>query len=82
MYYNFLVDIPENIGKISYNKRGNTTYVEYTYERVYHPEKKYNTAKRTTIGKVSNEDSSKMYPNPTFEKYFPEVAVEQLFISD
>lgn len=77
MYYNFLVDIPKNIGKISYNKRGNTTYVEYTYERVYHPEKKYNTAKRTTIGKVSNEDSSKMYPNPTFEKYFPEVALPE-----
>ena len=45
MYYNFLVKIPENTGKISYNKRGATTYVEYTYERVYHPEKKYN--KRT-----------------------------------
>ena len=29
MYYNFLVDIPENIGKISYNKRGNTTYVNF-----------------------------------------------------
>lgn len=77
MYYNFLVDIPVNTGKISYNKRGKTTYVEYTYDRVYHPEKKYNTAKRTTIGKISEEDSSKMYPNPTFERYFPDVVLPE-----
>ena len=77
MYYNFLVKIPENTGKISYNKRGATTYVEYTYERVYHPEKKYNTAKRTTIGKVCENDQTMMYPNPTFEKYFPEVALPE-----
>ncbi|WP_268885815.1 hypothetical protein [Blautia liquoris] len=35
MYYDFAVKIPENTGKISKNKRGNTTYIEYTYDRVY-----------------------------------------------
>ena len=39
MYYNFLVKIPENTGKISKNKRGNTTYIEFTYGRKYNPDK-------------------------------------------
>lgn len=77
MYYNFLVKIPENTGKISYNKRKNATYVEYTYDRVYNPEKKYNIAKRTTIGKVSEEDDTVMYPNPSFEKFFPDVLLPE-----
>ena len=77
MYYDFSVKIPENTGKISKNKHGNTTYIEYTYDRVYHSEKKYNVPKRTTIGKMSEEDSSLMYPNPNFEKYFPEVVLPE-----
>lgn len=35
MYFDFLVKIPENTGKISLNKRGGTTYIEYTYGRRY-----------------------------------------------
>lgn len=73
MYYNFLVKTPENTGKISKNKRGNTTYIEYTYGRKYNPKKQYNVPQRTTIGKLSDEDSTMMYPNPNFEKFFPEV---------
>lgn len=72
MYYKFLVKIPENTRKITYNKRGETTYVEYEYDRIYYPEKKYNAPKRTSIGKRSNDDPTMMYPNPTFLKYFPE----------
>lgn len=77
MYYNFLVKIPENTGKISKNKRGNTTYIEYTYGRKYNPYKKYNVPQRTTIGKMSSSDDTKMYPNPNFEKYFPDVALPE-----
>lgn len=39
MYFDFLVKIPENTGKISLNRRNGTTYVEYTYGRRYVPEK-------------------------------------------
>ena len=46
MYYNYLVNIPKNTSKISRNKRGKTTYIEYTYAREYLPEKKYNVARR------------------------------------
>lgn len=73
MYYDFLVKIPENTGKISKNKRGNTTHIEYTYGRKYNPEKQYNAPQQTTIGKLSDKDSTTMYPNPNFEKFFPEV---------
>lgn len=77
MYFDFLVKIPENTGKISLNKRGGTTYVEYTYGRRYVPEKKYNVPKRTTIGKMNPSDLSTMYPNPNFLKYFPEVELPE-----
>ena len=49
MYFDFLVKIPENTGKISLNRRNGTTYVEYTYGRRYVPEKKYNVPQRTMI---------------------------------
>ena len=75
MYYDFLIKIPEQTGKISRNKRGDTTYIEYTYDRKYVPEKKYNVPMRTTIGKLSNDDPTMMYPNPNFEKYFPDIVL-------
>jgi len=75
MYYDFLVKIPENTGRISKNRRGNCTYIEYTYGRKYNPEKRYNIPMRTTIGKQAADDEQMMYPNPNFEKFFPEVVL-------
>ena len=77
MYFDFLVKIPENTGKISLNRRNGTTYVEYTYGRRYVPEKKYNVPQRTTIGKMEPSDPKLMYPNPNFLKYFPEVELPE-----
>ncbi|SCW61933.1 hypothetical protein SAMN02910400_01593 [Lachnospiraceae bacterium C10] len=68
MYYDFLVKIPYESGKISKNRRRKTTYIEYTYGRKYIPEKKYNIPQRTTIGKMADSDESMMYPNPNYEK--------------
>lgn len=73
MYFDFLIKIPENTGRITVNRRGDTAYMEYTYARTYNPEKKYNVPKRTTIGKQSSTDPTMMYPNPNFIKYFPDV---------
>ncbi|NLB42841.1 MAG: transposase, partial [Clostridiales bacterium] len=56
MYYDFLVKIPENTGRITVKRRGDTTYIECTYARKYIPRKKYNVPKRTTIGKQSKAD--------------------------
>lgn len=77
MYFDFLVKIPEGTGKISLNKRAGTTYVEYTYGRRYIPEKRYNVPQRTTIGKMSQDDQTMMYPNPNFVKYFPEAELPE-----
>jgi len=73
MYFDFLVKIPENTGRITENKRGDTTYIEYTYNREYIPEKKYCRSRRTTIGKQSKADKAMMQPNQNFLKFFPEV---------
>ena len=75
MYYDFLVKIPENTGKITVNRRGETTYIEYTYARHYNAEKKYNVPQRTTIGKQSRVDPAMMQPNQNFVKFFPEVSL-------
>ena len=77
MYFDFLVKIPEDTGKISLNKRKDVTYVEYTYGRRYIPEKRYNVPQRTTIGKQYPSDPAMMYPNPNFVKYFPEVELPE-----
>ena len=77
MYFDFRVKIPEDTGKISLNKRKDTTYVEYTYNRKYIPEKRYNVPQRTTIGKVDPSDSTMMFPNPNFVKYFPEIELPE-----
>ena len=73
MYLDYLVDIPEVKGKITFRSKGNARYVYYECNRNYDPAKKYTTVKRVTIGKVSDDDESKMRPNENFKKYFPEV---------
>lgn len=77
MYLNFTVEIPKEKGKIVTNKVKNTTYICYEFGRVYHPEKKYNTPKRTTIGKMCSDDPGRMYPNQNYLKYFPDAELPE-----
>lgn len=72
MYYDFRVPIPDVKGKIYPQEKKGVIYIQYEYARIYNPDKKYNTPKRTTIGKVCEDDSSQMYPNPNYLKFFPE----------
>ena len=73
MYLGYLVDVPDKKGKITFRQKGNAKYVYYEYDRVYDPERKYTIVKRSTIGKLSEEDPDKMRPNENFRKFFPEV---------
>ena len=73
MYFDFLVGIPVGTGRITENRRGDITYIEYTYDRSYDPEKKYNVPKRTTIGKQSKANPAMMQPNQNFLKFFPDI---------
>ncbi len=72
MYLDFLVKIPESRGKLLYEKRGDTTYIKYEYDRTYDPKRQYTLPLRATIGKQSKEDETMMQPNQSFLKYFPE----------
>ena len=73
MYLDYVVDIPDVKGKITFRTKGQAGYVYYEYSREYDPTKQYTNVKRVTIGKVLPEDENKMRPNENFRRYFPEV---------
>ena len=73
MYFDYTVKIPEAKGKLVKKQIKNTTYINYEYDRIYNPETKKTTPKRTTIGKEHETDSTLMYPNPNYMKFFPEI---------
>ena len=73
MYLDYVVDIPDVKGKITFRTKGQAGYVYYEYSREYDPSKQYTNVKRVTIGKILPEDENKMRPNENFRKYFPEV---------
>ena len=77
MYLDYLVNVPDEKGKITFREKGSAKYVYYEYERVYDPKRKYTTVKRSTIGKLSDEDPDKMRPNENFRKFFPDVEVPE-----
>ena len=70
MYYDYKVKIPEVKGKIYERTIKGVVYINYEYDRIYKPDKKYNIPKRTTIGKKCGDDPEMMYPNPNFLTYF------------
>lgn len=77
MYLDYLVDVPDEKGKSTFREKGNAKYVYYEYERVYDPKHKYTTVKRSTIGKLSDEDPNRMRPNENFRKHFLGVEVPE-----
>lgn len=79
MYYDFFVKLPDAPGKFVYDKRGETTYVKYEYDRTYDSQKQITYPRRVTIGKLSNDDPTLIRPNQTFLTYFPNA---ELPISD
>ena len=67
MYLDFLVKVSTVKGKITRRKKSNVVYIEYEYDRVYDPSRKYTFPKRVTIGKLSDTDPELMKPNPDAE---------------
>lgn len=72
MFLKYKVDIPVVPGKLVRKNRGEHTYIEYEYDRIYDPEKQYTYPKRASIGRVDPEDPTRMTPNENFLKYFPD----------
>lgn len=60
MYLDFLVKVPTVKGKITRRKKSNVVYIEYEYDRVYDPSRKYTFPKRVTIRKLSDTDPELM----------------------
>jgi len=75
MHLKTLVDLPDIPGKIVIQKKKDSSYVHYEYDRTYDPKRKFNIPKRAVIGKLSKNNERKMYPNQNFLKYFPSVDV-------
>lgn len=75
MYFDFKVKIPQTKGKIYEKTIKSVTYINFEYDRIYKPEKKYNIPKRTTIGKRCDDDPEMMYPNPNYLKFFPDTDI-------
>ncbi len=72
---NFLdasIDRPMEKGKFALQKTKSGTYVNYILAREYNKDKKYSTPKRILIGKVSDDDINKMYPNYKYFELFPD----------
>ena len=77
-YYEFLVDVPSVPGKIVRKKQSGKVFIQLEVGRTYFPDRKYTKPKRVTIGKVCDEDESRMYPNDSFFRYFPDVPIPEL----
>lgn len=77
MYLKQTVPIPTNTHRIVCVKTDRATYVYYQTDRIYDPEKKYNSAKRTSIGKVSINNASMMHPNEKYFQYFSETPYQE-----
>ena len=73
MYLDIKVKIPTNVPGVTQKTINGVTYVYYTYERPYDPEKKYTKPVSTTIGKCIPDEPGMMYPNENFLRFFPEI---------
>ena len=77
MYLDFLVKIPNSNGKITYRKKNDVDYVYYEYDRTYDKETQKTNPRRSTIGKRSEEDRTKMQPNENYLKFFPDEEIPE-----
>ena len=78
MYLDTAVKIPDVKGKITLQKKGKATYVQYEYDRIYLPDKQYTTVSRASIGKLADADKMLMWPNENYVKYFPGAALPEV----
>lgn len=77
MYHPFSVPIPQEKGKISRQKAKSAIYIHYVLERSYDPQKKHTVPKRTIIGRLDENQSTHMYPNDEFFRFFPSTALPE-----
>ena len=79
MYLDFIVEIPEVKGKITFRNKNGVEYVYYEYDREYNRTTQKTNPKRATIGKRIKDDPSTMLPNTNFLKYFPNTKLPEQY---
>lgn len=73
MYLSQHTKVPDAPGKITFKKKGGSTYVLYETGRVYNKQRQWNVPQRAIIGKLVDEsDRTLMQPNERFLELFPE----------
>jgi transposase len=77
MYLDYLVKLPDAPWKLVKLKKGDTTYVDYEYDRTYDKVARYTRPRRSTIGKLSKDDPMMMQPNQNFLKFFPDAELPE-----
>ncbi|NLC74409.1 MAG: transposase [Clostridiales bacterium] len=77
MYFKYRVKIPDARGKLVRKTIKDVIYINYEYDRIYNAEKKYNIPKRTTIGRQCEDDTTMMFPNQNYLKFFPDAELPQ-----
>lgn len=77
MYLDFTVPIPKEPGKIGRFQKGNTVYIRYVTERIYHADKKYNIPNHKIIGKEVPGEPGQMVPNENYLKYFGDLELPE-----
>ena len=83
MYLNITVETPPIGNGISHKPIKGTKYVYYEHGRRYDPKKGYTVPQTTSIGKICEDDVTRMYPNGNYLKFFPEAELpEELPISN
>ena len=82
MYLNITVATPPIGNGISHKPIKGTRYVYYEHGRRYDSKKGYTVPQTTSIGKICEDDTSMMYPNANYLKFFPEAELpEELPVS-
>ena len=79
MYYDFAIPIPEVRGKIIRKPKGDAIYILFQYGQKYNRDKKQTIPLRKIIGKRHRNDPALMYPNESYQQFFPdEILPEEL----
>lgn len=77
MYLNFRVETPAVGNGISHKPIKGKKYVYYEHGRRYDSKKGYTVPQTTSIGKICEDDASRMYPNANYLKFFPEAELPE-----
>jgi len=83
MYLNITVETPAVGNGISHKPIKGAKYVYYEHGRRYDTKKGYTVPQTTSIGKICENDVTRMYPNGNYLKFFPDAELpEELPVSN